>query len=132
VTIEDIVLSSDNRGISQLRNHLPADFCTQAAELILSCRAKTASTALIATGFYIARALASETDGPPGAIALAHALRALGFITAYVTDRYTVPLLVPEIFDHSRVIEFPIAGEAKSRKFAAKLHDEVKPPVSRV
>ncbi len=127
MTIEDIVLSSDNRGISHLRDYLPADFCTQAAELILTCRIKTPSIALIVTGFYIARAMASETDGPPGAIALAGVLRELGFTTIYVTDKHTIPLLVPTVIGDSRVIEFPIAGEAESRRFAANLQDEIKP-----
>jgi hypothetical protein len=127
MTIEDIILSSDKRGISQLRGHMPPDFCTDAAELILSCRSKALSTAAIITGFYIARAEASETDGPPGAIALADALGTLGFTTVYITDKYTVPLLVPEIAGDSRVIEFPMTGDAESRKFAVKLRRQLKP-----
>ncbi|MCH8198648.1 MAG: hypothetical protein IIA54_01080 [Chloroflexi bacterium] len=34
MSIEDIILDRDSRGVSQLRGHLPANFCQEAAELI--------------------------------------------------------------------------------------------------
>jgi hypothetical protein len=48
---------------------------------------------LIATGFCIRRAAVGETDGPPGALALAAALHRLGQSVALVTDRYSADLL---------------------------------------
>ena len=48
---------------------------------------------LIVTGFCIRSALIGETDGPPGALALANALRQLGKAVAFVTDRFSRSLL---------------------------------------
>lgn len=48
---------------------------------------------VILTGFCIRSALAGETDGPPGALALAGALRVLGKRVMLVSDRYSLPLL---------------------------------------
>ncbi|MCH9011199.1 MAG: DUF4392 domain-containing protein, partial [Chloroflexi bacterium] len=75
MTIEDIILDRDRRGISKLRQYLPADFCDQAAGFILEHPGK----AIITTGFYILAAGVPETDGPPGAVAIGNALEALGF-----------------------------------------------------
>ena len=66
LTIEDLILSNDQRGISELRDLVPADYCTRAAKLVLD----NTGTVLITTGFYILSAGAPETDGPPGAIAI--------------------------------------------------------------
>ena len=49
MTIEDIILDRDRRGISELRPYLSADYATQAAQLILD----NPGTAFIVTGFYI-------------------------------------------------------------------------------
>lgn len=47
----------------------------------------------IVTGFCVRSAGIGETDGPPGSLALARALRILGKKTALITDRYSVPLV---------------------------------------
>ncbi|PYM17551.1 MAG: aspartate racemase, partial [Candidatus Rokuibacteriota bacterium] len=47
---------------------------------------------LIATGFTVAPDT-PETDGPPGAAVLGHALRRLGARVRYVTDPVNVPVL---------------------------------------
>lgn len=47
----------------------------------------------IVTGFCVRSAGIGETDGPPGALALAGALRILGKKTALITDRYSLTLL---------------------------------------
>ena len=73
-TIEDIILRFDKRGMTPLRPHLPEDYCTRAARCILDAPGR----ALIGTGFYITRAGATETDGPPGAYFIGKALEALG------------------------------------------------------
>ncbi len=119
-SIEDIILDRDRRGLSKLREHLPADFCDQAASLVL----RRPGTVLIVTGFYILAGGGAETDGPPGAIAIGNALRSLGYNVVYVTDRYTVPFL--EGHD-APVVDFPITDDESSRRFAAELLGRLAP-----
>ena len=119
-SIEDIILDRDRRGLSKLREHLPADFCDQAASLVL----RRPGTVLIATGFYILAGGGAETDGPPGAIAIGNALRSLGYDVVYVTDKYTVPFL--EGHD-APVVDFPITDNESSRRFAAELLKRLAP-----
>lgn len=119
-SIEDIILDRDRRGLSKLREHLPADFCDQAASLVL----RRPGTVLIVTGFYILAGGGAETDGPPGAIAIGNALRSLGYNVVYVTDRYTVPFL--EGHD-APVVDFPITDDESSRRFAAELMGRLAP-----
>ena len=80
-TIEDIILDHDKRGISELRNLVPQDFCKRSSDLILENPGKV----FITTGFYILTAGAAETDGPPGAIAIGNALEKLGYEIVYIT-----------------------------------------------
>ena len=82
-TIEDIVLDHDRRGIGALRPHVPDDFCTQAARYLLD----HPGPVIITTGFYILMSDAPETDGPPGAFAIANAIRSLGHPVIHLTDR---------------------------------------------
>lgn len=124
-TIEDIILDHDGRGISALRPHLPSDFCDRAAGLILS----NPGTAVIVTGFYILSAGASETDGPPGAIAIGNALQSLGYDVVYVTDQHTAPLMNTVLNFRTRVIDFPIVDDSTSRQIASDLLSELKPSV---
>jgi hypothetical protein len=122
--IENIVLSRDHRGISALRPYMPPDFCERAATLILD----HPGTALIATGFFIPSAGATETDGPPGAIAVARALAVLGYRVEYVTDEFTLPLL--HALDPARPVhEFPMADHGASREHARALLAKVRPDV---
>lgn len=122
--IENIVLSRDHRGVSALRPYLPPDFCQRAATLILD----HPGTALIATGFYIPSAGATETDGPPGAVAIGRALAALGYRVAYVTDRFSLGVM-QALADGAAVSEFPLAGHEESREQARQLLESVKPSV---
>ena len=124
-TIEDIVLGNDLRGVSHLRQHLPTDFCGQAAELVLA----NPGTVFIATGFYIRAADAPESDGPPGAIAIGRALASLGWRVVHVTDRYTVPIIKPFVTSDTEVIDFPITDDESSRRFASGLLTEHDPSV---
>ena len=123
--IENIVLSRDHRGVSALRPYMPQDFCERAAALVL----EHPGTVLIATGFFIPSAQATETDGPPGAVALGRALLLLGYDVAYVTDRYTAPLLQELAGRNARVFEFPIADHEASRAHARELLAAVAPSV---
>jgi len=123
-TIEDIVLAGDLRHMVALRPFLPPDYVSDAARFILSRPKK----ALIVTGFYVLRAGAAETDGPPGAAALGAALRALGYQTKFVTDRFS-RAVVEAVVDGQPVIEFPTAGHAESEAFARDLIASERPGV---
>ena len=125
MTIEDIILDRDRRGISQLRHHLPADFCDRAAGLILA----NPGVALITTGFYILDAGLVETDGPPGALAIGNALERLGYDIIYITDAHAIPVMNAIKSDASRLIEFPITDDPDSRRFAADLLADLTPSV---
>lgn len=125
MTIEDIVLDRDKRGIAALRPHLPADYCDRAARVVLD----NPGTAMIVTGFYIITAGATETDGPPGAVVIGDALRSIGYEVVYVTDRYSLDVMKGTAGPDSRVVDFPIAGVEESRAFAKGLLSEVAPSV---
>ncbi|MBU7013630.1 MAG: DUF4392 domain-containing protein [Theionarchaea archaeon] len=120
--IEDIILKYDTRGMNDLRNELPVDFCRQAAEFLRGHM----DTVLMTTGFYVSGCC--ETDGPPGAIMLGEALMELGSNVKVVTDRYCYEVLkmaqVP--FD---VYEFPVAGEKESRAYGEELLSQIDPTV---
>ena len=122
-TIEDIILSEDRRGVSELRPLLPSDFCDQAARYVLDHPGRVG----IITGFYILTAGQHETDGPPGAIALGNALESLGCQITYVTDLHTAPMMRRWLGEGADIIDFPIAGEEASRPAARTLIDEVQP-----
>ena len=123
-------MSHDGRGVSALRPFLPRSYCEEAARFILNKSTAGHKTALITTGFFILSARAPETDGPPGAIALANALDSLGFEVIYVTDSYTRPLLNLDGMRKVPVIEFPITDHAASRQFAQDLLTELKPAIT--
>ena len=123
LSIEDIILGNDQRGVAALRPHLPADFCDRAARFALS----NPGTTLIVTGFYISMAGAPETDGPPGALALGRALESLGHQVVYVSDRYSVPILRPCVGADTQVVDFPIAAADASHQFASELLSSLNP-----
>lgn len=125
MTIEDIILDHDRRGISQLRQYLPADFCDRAARLILD----NPGTALIATGFYILDAGLVETDGPPGAIAIGNALERLGYNVVYVTDTHGIPVIDGTKSASADVVDFPITDNQNSELFAKDLLANLNPSV---
>ena len=125
MSIEDIILGHDQRGISALRPHLPENFCDQAARLVL----EHSGTALIATGFYIAAARAAETDGPPGAVAIGNALQAMRYEVVYVTDLYAAPMMTDVVGSKASVIDFPITDLEGSEKFAGDLLSQLTPSV---
>ena len=121
-SIEDIILDHDKRGMLALRPYLPDDFCSQAAQFIVD----KPGGVIIVTGFYVVMAGKPETDGPPGAIAIGEALKALGRQVTYVSDEYTIPVL-RRYADGSEVIDFPIEGVSASKKHAAEILERVKP-----
>ena len=125
MTIEDIILDRDRRGISHLRPHLPSDYATQAAQLILD----NPGTAIVVTGFYILDAGFAETDGPPGAVVIGSALNQLGYNVVHVTDRYATGIMDKTGGDYSSVVDFPITDDDASAAFARDLISELNPSV---
>ena len=81
--IEDIILQYSRRGMTEIRDCVPENCCSAAAREILSWKR---GTVLLTTGFYVAGY--AETDGPMGTMALAVALKRLGFSPVIVTDRH--------------------------------------------
>jgi hypothetical protein len=114
--IEDIILQDDIRGMMALRQHMPDGWLERSAQLLLDHPGKI----LIATGFYIIRAGEPETDGPPGAVAIADALKALGNTVAYVTD-VKCSVAMRAIAGDDEVVEFPITTHHESSMFAHRL-----------
>jgi hypothetical protein len=116
MSIENVVLARDHRGVSALRPYLAPDFCERSASLVL----QHPGTVLIVTGFYIPAGCAPETDGPPGAASLGAALASLGYRPVYVTDERS-SAVVRGLAEGAPVVEFPIADHETSRAFAAAL-----------
>lgn len=85
--IEEIILRHSQRGMLTLRKELDPEYCTRAAEAILSWKSKSASPVVyLTTGFYVAGY--AETDGPVGTAMLALALSHLGFEPVILTDKF--------------------------------------------
>jgi len=124
-TVEDIILSSDQRGISSLRKYLHRDFCTKAALTVLD----NPGTAIIVTGFYIRSAGYIETDGPPGAIAIGCALIKLGYRVVYVTDQYGIAALEKIADPNTMVYEFPILDFQSSNILASNICNKFDPSI---
>lgn len=79
--IEDVVLRYSERGMDDLRRYVSDNCCQKAADEILSW---DKGNVFLTTGFYVAGY--AETDGPVGTVALAHALKKLGYNPIIVTD----------------------------------------------
>jgi len=124
MTIEDIILSRDTRGVSRLRRKLPTDFCNRAAQSVL----ESEGPAIILTGFYVKGSW--ETDGPPGAVAIGRALEKLGRKVTYITDG-AAPMLRKLVGGaRKKVREFPIAGHEISKVETRSLLTELKPKLA--
>lgn len=122
MTIEEVVLRHDKRGVAALRAHVPADFCHAAARLL----ADHAGLVLITTGFYILKTGTPETDGPPGAVAIGRALERLGRRVLHVTDPVSAALM-KGLTGPDQVLTFPVVDEAASRTYARELLDRHRP-----
>ncbi|PZC41777.1 MAG: protein of unknown function (DUF4392) [Chloroflexi bacterium] len=123
MTLEELILSQDKRGISKIRNSLTRDFCFDAANFTLANPGKV----IITTGFYILSAGAAETDGPPGAVAIGNALEQIGYEVVYVTDKYCYQMVKAISTGRSRTIEFSIENLPKSRKIASEILEKENP-----
>ncbi len=125
--IEDIVLSHDARGISELKGYLSSNSYIEGAKFILDKIRDNDGPVIITTGFYIVAAGASETDGPPGAVAIGNALSALGKKIVYITDKHSVPIFTEDIRGTARLVDFPITDHDASNAYAKKLLEEIQP-----
>lgn len=79
--IEEIILQHSQRGMDKLKKHMSDDFCESAAKKIYTLER---GNILLTTGFYVAGY--AETDGPPGTLYLAKALKKIGFTPIIITD----------------------------------------------
>jgi len=123
VNTERELQSYDLRGISRITPFLPRHYCSEAASFLLS----NGNKVIITTGFYIVRGQASETDGPPGAIALAYALDNLGWDVTFVIDDYLSHCLPISVTNSFRTINFPMLTRKKSYAFSARLIESLNP-----
>ncbi len=123
-SIEKIILQNDTRNIASLEKFLKPNFTNSAAKIIL----ENQGTVFITTGFYIVYAKASETDGPPGAIALGNALKKIGYKVVYITDKWSIEIL--KGMTNDLIIDFPVSDHENSKVFAINLIKELKPSVS--
>ncbi|MEC7837519.1 MAG: glutamate cyclase domain-containing protein [Chloroflexota bacterium] len=114
--IEKIILQDDTRGMSNLYENIEKGFIQRSTDLIL----KKKGVVFITTGFFILSAKSSETDGPPGAIALGNALEKLGYDVLFITDKYSSGILVG-MSDEKKVIEFPVTTHFESNSYANEL-----------
>lgn len=94
-TVEKVILRFSGRGMDILSEHLPPDFCEQAAVALLN---RPRGIVYILTGFYVNGI--GETDGPPGAFFLSRALTRLGFRPILLTDQYC-----RDFFDYGSGVE---------------------------
>lgn len=85
LTIEESILRHSGRGMDILYNYSDKNYCTLAAEAILSIR--KSSMIGICTGFYCYGY--GETDGPIGTHFLAKTLKQIGFIPIVITDSHS-------------------------------------------
>ena len=113
--IEDVILRHDRRGINRVARYLPEAYCLDAARFALDHPGRV----LIDTGFFVLHAGSGETDGPMGAVVLAHALRALGNDVQYVTDGPNADVLRGLEDGTTEVVDFPWGERDASRAAAA-------------
>jgi hypothetical protein len=88
--------------------HAPADLLAPAAEALV-----TGKRVIIVTGFCIRSKLVGETDGPPGALALARTLRLLGMEVVLLSDGYSAPLLAAGLKVDESEIPIVLLGQAQ-------------------
>lgn len=114
IALDDIVLRDDRRGVTALRTLLAPGYVLDAARLIFDAPGPVA----IVTGFFVQRAAAAETDGPPGAGALAEAVVALGRDVALLTDTLCAEV-VAAAAPGVHVRSLPVGADAADRCAAA-------------
>jgi hypothetical protein len=104
-------------GARGLVAHAPSGLLAPAAEALA-----TAERVVVVTGFCVRSRRVGETDGLPGALALAGALRALGREVVFLTDGFSAPLLTAGMnVDGGRAPVLPVLllGESQEEADAA-------------
>lgn len=114
--IEDIILRYSARGMNILRERLPDDYCSQSARALLSL---PRGNIVLTTGFCVGGH--PETDGPAGVIAVAWAMRKIGYSPIIVTDELCRGIFESEGF---QTIYFPLRA---TKYDAEKLLDQYQP-----
>ena len=119
--LDRIILRHDLRGMARIAGLMPRDACVDAARLLLAQYQRV----LLLTGFHVNGVI--ETDGPPGALAIAQAVADLGGHAIIVTDRFAEPILRCVVPAGLPIEEFPIAGAAESLAAARALGERLRP-----
>lgn len=118
--IEEIIsLNLGNRGMNKIKLKGQLESC------VLSLNAS--DTVVIVTGFAIKEANVGETDGPPGALALAYVLENLGKKVIIVTDKYSEIFLIEGIKILSLNSEIIIFEENTEKEQADEIIRKHKP-----
>lgn len=116
--IQDITMQGEHRGMTELQAHLSPSYMTDSALFLLKQLPPHAKVG-ITTGFYILSSGAPETDGPPGAAAVAYALQALGHEVVFITDECS-EAVVRSVSGSHQVLIFPMLPSAEAAKEAAR------------
>lgn len=122
-SIEDTILSKDQRNISAVRQYLPDNYCSEAAMFL----ERNLGTILIVTGFTIKSFMRGETDGPIGAVALGQTVKLMGGEPIYISDGHNCDILKTLTNNENTIIDFPITDHHDSESFAQKLLEDLNP-----
>lgn len=118
------IFLSNRRGMEPLSSCLPEDFLFKAAQFCLEKFRRV----ILTSGFWILSAQAYETDGLPGAAALARALSLLGGEVFFVSDPGCVDLWkklpLPCL---CQGVDFPLLDREKSIERAQKILGDLQP-----
>ena len=120
--VANAVFPYDYRGVRAALARVPADSYARAARELLDRRP---GVALLITGFPI-KGIA-ETDGPPGAAAVARALRALSWHVVTVVDPMTRPVIEALNRDLGEIEEIDADGIPQAEAATGRLLDRIRP-----
>jgi hypothetical protein len=118
--IEKIIqYNLSNRGLDKVKLHGQTENCANFLSL--------SNTAVIVTGFPVKSAGVGETDGPPGALALAYALKKLNKKVIIVTDKYSEALIRAGAKSLRLIAEIYIFEEGREEEQSEEIIRKYKP-----
>jgi hypothetical protein len=118
--IEEIIsLNLENRGMDKIKLKRQLESCVM--EL------NESDTIVVVTGFAIKDTNIGETDGPPGALALAYALEKLGKSVIIITDKYSEVFLKDGVNLLGLSSELVIFEDKKEKEQAEEIINKYKP-----
>ncbi|WP_152909284.1 glutamate cyclase domain-containing protein [Mariprofundus ferrooxydans] len=117
------VLQHGSRGMDILKDYVDEDIYVRCANRLVDDERKVA---LITTGFFVANS--AETDGPPGAFFLYHALKKIGYEVALLVDPIVFPLMCNAV-GYESLINMPLGEDVDSKAFARSIRDSLNPSV---